>query len=335
MSMLEKLLPIGSKRRRLVRNIFLARGTPARLSKNFGAPGDGAQRKIEASIEANCFADHPEGCLRTDSGRKDMEELLYTRVEETRRFIVPWLDAARPLSGSRILEIGCGTGTSTVALVEQGAEVTGIDINERSLNVAKDRLGVHGLDACFHLVNADEIANRFSDRHFDFIIFFASLEHMTHTERMIAMKDAWDLLPTGGLLGVIETPNRLWYHDSHTSRLPFFQWLPDDLALEYSRFSPRDIVRDVYTQGDRESQLAFLRLGRGVSFHEFELTMKPVSQLHVVSCKASFFRRRSVLNWLAWRFSTDRRYASLLARACPGLDRGFLQPFLDIIIRKD
>ena len=333
--MLEKLLPIRSKRRRFVRNIFLARGIPARISENFGALDDAALRKLKASIEANCFSDHREGYLQTDSGRRDMDTLLFTRMTDTRRFIVPWLDSARPLGGSTILEIGCGTGASTVALAEQGAEVTGIDLNERSLNVAKDRLVAHELDGCFHLANATEIRSRFSDKHFDFIIFFASLEHMTHVERMIAMKDAWDMLPAGGLLCVIETPNRLWLHDPHTARLPFFQWLPDDLAFEYSRFSPRDIVQNAYNEGDEESQLAFLRMGRGVSFHEFELTMKPVSQLHIVSCKPIFFRRRSILNWLAWRFSTDRRYESLLARACPGLHWGFLQQFLDIIIRKD
>ena len=306
--MLEKLLPIRSKRRRLVRNFFLARGIPTRLSENFGALNDDALRKLKASIETNCFADHAEGYLQTDSGREDMEKLLYTRMTDTRRFIVPWLDSVRPLRGSTILEIGCGTGPSTVALAEQGAEVTGIDLNERSLNVAKDRLGAHELDGHFHLANAREIKSRFADKHFDFIIFFASLEHMTHTERMIAMKDAWDMLPAGALLCVTETPNRLWLGDPHTSRLPFFQWLPDDLAFEYSRFSPKDIVQNACKEDDEDSRLAFLRMGRGVSFHEFELTIKPVSQLNIVSCKPIFFRRRSILNWLAWRFSADRRY---------------------------
>ncbi len=333
--MLEKLLPIGSKRRRLVRNIFLTRGIPTSLSKNFGTLDDDALTTLKASIETNCLSDHPKGYLKTDAGREDMENLLFTRMEETRRFIVPWLDAAKPLSDSAILEIGCGTGTSTVALAEQGAEVTGVDINERSLNVAKDRLSVHELDCSFHLANANEIKDRFSDKRFDFIIFFASLEHMTHSERMVAMKDAWDMLPSGGLFCVIETPNRLWLDDPHTSRLPFFQWLPDDLAFEYSRFSPKAIVRDAHNEDNEESRLAFLRMGRGVSFHEFELSIKPVSQLQVVSCKAMFFRRRSVLNWLAWRFSADRRYESLLSGACPNLHWGFLQPFLDIIIRKD
>ena len=32
-----------------------------------------------------------------------------------------------------------------------------------------------------------------------------------------------------GLLVIVEAPNRLWLEDTHTSELPFFQWLPDNL----------------------------------------------------------------------------------------------------------
>jgi hypothetical protein len=71
-------------------------------------------------------------------------------------------------------------------------------------------------------------ANRlFSDRHFDYIIFYASLEHMTIEERMSAMRATWGMLSDGDLWCVIETPNRLWYHDGHTSLLPFYMWLPE------------------------------------------------------------------------------------------------------------
>jgi len=68
---------------------------------------------------------------------------------------------------------------------------------------------------------------------FNFIIFYASLEHMT------SLVNAWSLLSNNGVLCVIEAPNRLWYFDSHTSGLPFYYWLPDEIAIKYSRFSSR------------------------------------------------------------------------------------------------
>ena len=45
-----------------------------------------------------------------------LERLVCDRME-----VVPWLDATRSLRGVDILEIGCGTGVSTLALCEQGA----------------------------------------------------------------------------------------------------------------------------------------------------------------------------------------------------------------------
>jgi hypothetical protein len=65
----------------------------------------------------------------------------------------------------------------------------------------------------------------------------------------------------------------------HTSWLPFFQWLPDDLAFKYSRFSPRFNFGGMYGEETAERMLHFLRRGRGVSFHEFSLTMKPAETL--------------------------------------------------------
>ena len=96
----------------------------------------------------------------------------------------------------------------------------------------------------------------------------------------------------GDLWCVVETPNRLWYHDSHTSFLPYFHWLPDDLAFEYSRMSPRAGFRDCYRVPDAASRLHFLRRGRGVSYHEFDLALGPAAQLDVVSSLRTFHRAR-------------------------------------------
>ena len=52
-----------------------------------------------------------------------MGRLIYDRHE-----YVPWLNELRRLDGVRVFEIGCGTGSSIMALVEQGSEVAGIDV---------------------------------------------------------------------------------------------------------------------------------------------------------------------------------------------------------------
>jgi len=58
---------------------------------------------------------------------------------------------------------------------------------------------------------------------------------------------------------------------------------PDRLAFEYSRFSSRNYFREIYLAHTPEKELHFLRRGRGVSFHEFELFMAPRQDCRGVS----------------------------------------------------
>jgi len=333
--MLERLLPIGSSRRSFVKRLFVGVRVPRRIRRNFRPLDAAGLTALEKSLREHFFAAHAAGYLETDRGRRDLDEHLRTRLDEIRRYVIPWLDSVRPLEALSVLEVGCGTGPLTLALAEQGAAVAAVDIKEASLAVAADRLDAHGLSADFARANATELAAAFPQRRFEMVVFFASLEHMTYAERLAALADAWKLLPSGGLLVVADTPNRLWHTDLHSSLLPFFHWLPDELAFEYSRFSPNENYSGAYRPGEKDTATAMLRLGRGMSFHEIELaTHRRAGELKVASSKAAFQRRRCPLLWLAWLLSRDRRYESLLAAAARGIGRGFLEPFLDVIIEK-
>ena len=284
---------------------FLKPHVPKHLLSRFKSIDKQGMDTIAASLKHNYFSPQDawfdDTYLTTEEGGKDFQDHHSKRLEEFRSTLIPWLDRANHLAGKNILEIGCGTGSSTIALAEQGARVTALDVVDSSLTVARDRCRVYGLDASFENANATEVKNLFAEQEFDFIIFFAALEHMTHDERIIAMRDTWDMLPPGGLWCVVETPNRLWFYDSHTSWLPFFMWLPDDLAFKYSQFSPRKPFHDLYREIDDQSMLDFLRRGRGVSFHEFELTMKRAEELDVVDSLPMFLRRQSLLRKMLWK----------------------------------
>jgi len=335
--MINKILPKGSRRRQLVKNLFFEPKVPTHIARNFITLNDSDLMLIKTSLEQNYFSKEPNGYLSTDVGKKDLLDHLTARLESDRKLAIPWLDSARRLKDAKVLEIGCGTGASTVALAEQGANVTAIDIDDKALIDAKTRCEIYGLSVDFHHMNSTEIARVFPKETFDFIIFWASLEHMTHEERMIAMKETWDMLPSGGLWCVTDTPNRLYCYDSHTSLMPFFLWLPDDLAIKYARFSPRQKFRESFMgyNGEREYILHFLRWGRGLSFHEFELTMKPLDQLNIISCMSIFHRRRGVFPFLKSMVSSAYRYESFFHKLFPVIHRGFLQPSVNLIIQKD
>ena len=115
-------------------------------------------------------------------------------------------------------------------------------------------------------MNAMDI-NKINEK-FDLIIFSASLEHMTYEERLASIKSAWNILNKNGFLVIIETPNRLYYFDEHSSRLPFYHWLPDQIAVQYSKYS----LRELFVSNSCD-EISLIRFGRGVSFHEFELAL--------------------------------------------------------------
>jgi S-adenosylmethionine-dependent methyltransferase len=317
---------------------------PARLSQRFTHLSPSATESIVQSLHRHYFPRQiwgevlhsTEAWIATPEGREDLQDHLDRRLNSFRNKIIPWLDAARPLLGARILEIGCGTGASTVALAEQGAKVTAIDIDEPSLRVAEQRCSAHNVQC--ELVHANgAAAKQFLEREpYDFVIFFACLEHMTHAERIEAMRDTWQALPEGALWCVIETPNRLWYFDDHTSRLPFFNWLPDELAFAYSRFSPREPFRSSYRNQSADTMESFLRHGRGVSFHEFDVAIADSSTLDVVSSLPLWLKKPGLfgLRELARRYKHKARLERTLASHRPDLHLGFFQPFLDLIIRK-
>jgi 2-polyprenyl-3-methyl-5-hydroxy-6-metoxy-1,4-benzoquinol methylase len=308
---------------------------PPHLSRNFRKLDKPKLDLIESSLRENYFTRFPAEYLSTDWGRNDLQNHLSRRLDADRNLIAPWLDAVRPLRNASILEIGCGTGCSTVALAEQGAIVTAVDVDSGSLKVADERCRAYGLDVNFTHANATDVHRLFAGSKFDFLIFYAALEHMTVEERLSAMRSTWQMLPDGTLWCVIDTPNRLWYFDAHTSLLPFHMWLPDELAFAYSRFSPRQNYRELYREYTDDAKLDFLRRGRGVSFHEFELAMKPLNELRIKSSLNLTNRKTGLLGPLKWRLSNERRYISLLRRIAPGLHEGFLQSFLNLIIEKN
>ena len=69
----------------------------------------------------------------------EVNEHVDERVLIDRVRVVPWVVKNLDLDNTQILEIGCGTGSSSITLAEQGANVLGIDIHRESLEIARLR----------------------------------------------------------------------------------------------------------------------------------------------------------------------------------------------------
>lgn len=272
--------------------------------------------------------------LARPAGTKDLADHLGARLTRFREHIVPWIDAATRLDGARVLEIGCGTGSSTVALAEQGALVTAIDLDADSIEVARRRCALHGVPAELHVANAVDVPELLTGHVPDIVVFVAALEHMTLDERLSAMAATWAMLRPGGLWCVTDTPNRLWPFDGHTALLPFFHWLPDELAIRYLPMSPRTELAGRWTDAGPDSVAEFVRHGRGISYHEFAVTLCPPDELDVVDSLSSYRERHSRSLRALRALRPARRHERALRRLGPPLHTGFYEDSLDLMVRK-
>jgi 2-polyprenyl-3-methyl-5-hydroxy-6-metoxy-1,4-benzoquinol methylase len=280
------------------------------------------------------YPDASETYLASQEGESDFSDHLLRRLLNNRNRVIPWIASATgSLKGSRVLEIGCGTGSTTVALAEQGALVTAVDLHEGSLSVARERLAVYGLSANFSCSNATDALRNCESERFDMVAFLAVLEHMTLDERLSALREAWNNLAPGGFLVVDETPNRLWYFDSHTSREHFFMWLPDDLAGLYSFRTPRPTYNKLFGNAGHDA-VGFARWGRGVSYHDFALALDcHPADLPVISCKELFIRKQTRSS-RTYSHTPWKRYERFLAALRPDIHVGFFLEYLDLILQK-
>lgn len=312
-----------------------ASGVPEHLRSRFHPSDEPRQRELAAALTEDYFgaqfptAEEVQAYLHTSEGASDLRDHLVERLERNRGTVIPWLDHVRPLAGTRILEVGAGDGASTVALAEQGARVLAVDVNERYLKANAARCRIAGLDDVrFAAANAAELDRVAGRGEFDLIVIYAALEHMTFAERMAALSGAWSLLDPGGHLVVVETPNRLWYLDDHTSRTVFFHWLPDDVAIRYAAYTDRPLFNTAFQ--DHHDLVDFARWGRGVSFHDFVLGLGMRAEaLPVVSAMEAFLGRP---RWLP--HTRDGRYLRMLHSLAPGIHKGFFFSYLDLALEK-
>ena len=88
-----------------------------------------------------------------------------------------WIDQLAPLAGCEVLDVGCGGGILAEAMAELGATVTGIDLAEKSLKVAKLHLLESGRSVDYRNISAEDLAVE-APGSFDVVTCMEMLEHV-------------------------------------------------------------------------------------------------------------------------------------------------------------
>ncbi|MBI5861058.1 MAG: bifunctional 2-polyprenyl-6-hydroxyphenol methylase/3-demethylubiquinol 3-O-methyltransferase UbiG [Rhodocyclales bacterium] len=88
-----------------------------------------------------------------------------------------WVDKHVTLKGKRIIDVGCGGGLMSEGMAAMGAQVTGIDLSEKALGVARLHLFETGHSVDYRLISAEAMALE-SPAGFDAVTCLEMLEHV-------------------------------------------------------------------------------------------------------------------------------------------------------------
>lgn len=197
--------------------------------------------------------------------------------------------------GKAILEFGCGTGATMIhaARLFPEARFIGIELLSTHLKVARQRVRHHGLGnvSFMQSPSGSELPEELGP--VDMIILPAVYEHMLPAERRRIFPLLWSLLRPGGVLFIMETPNRWWVSETHTTKLPFLNYLPPRPALRVARRFSKRVT-------ESEAWDALLRRGiRGGSVGELRRILRGDGSARPVFLKPrnGGFRTRSELCW--------------------------------------
>ena len=96
-----------------------------------------------------------------------------------------WIRCHVDLEGAKVLDIGCGGGILSEAMAGCGARVTGIDMAEAPLQVARLHLHESGAEVDYRKATAEELAEEQAGQ-YDVVTCLEMLEHVPSPSQVLA-----------------------------------------------------------------------------------------------------------------------------------------------------
>lgn len=104
-------------------------------------------------------------------------ESEFKPLHEINPLRVNWIDEHISLAGKKVLDVGCGGGILSESMARRGAQVTGIDMGEAPLSVARLHLLESGLEVGYRQITAESLADEAPEA-FDVVTCLEMLEHV-------------------------------------------------------------------------------------------------------------------------------------------------------------
>jgi len=106
-----------------------------------------------------------------------------------------YIDERSPVAQRKVIDVGCGGGILAESLAQRGAFVTGIDMGEAPLSVARLHALEVGVSMNYEKITAEEKAQQCA-REFDIVTCMEMLEHVPDPSSVV--KACADLVKPGG-----------------------------------------------------------------------------------------------------------------------------------------
>ncbi len=113
---------------------------------------------------------------------------------------------ARVRSGSRVLDVGCGTGVVAITAAKAGAQVTALDLTPELLDVARENARIADVEIDWHEGDIEKLP--FGDATFDVLV--SQFGHMFAPRPDVAVAEMLRVLKPGGTIAFSTWPPELF-----------------------------------------------------------------------------------------------------------------------------
>ena len=112
----------------------------------------------------------------------------FDEVEQRKHFVEPHIPGFAQFerwTGKRVLEVGCGIGTAAVNFARHGADYTGVELSQSSLDLTRQRFVVYGLNGRLIQCNAEQLSRQVESNNFDLVYSFGVIHHSPNQRAIV------------------------------------------------------------------------------------------------------------------------------------------------------
>ena len=138
-------------------------------------------------------------CNVQHSKKKLGSREYFDEVERKKLFVEPNIlefSEFEKCRGLQVLEVGCGIGTAAINFARHGADYTGFELSEKSLEIAQRRFEVYGFPGKFYQGNAETLDQHLPNEQYDLVYSWGVIHHSPNPQ-LIIEQIAKFVKPTG------------------------------------------------------------------------------------------------------------------------------------------